>query len=130
MICMKVIVKTKGDWRRTRSFLNRSRTLPIEDILRKYGEQGVKHLEQNTPKDSRITSKLWTYTLEETSRGYQIVFLNDSFNRGYQIAVGIQYGHGTRGGTWVKGYDYINPVTMDVMMGLASEIWREVVNDG
>ena len=47
-------------------------------------------------------------------------------NKGLNIAVLLQYGHGTRNGGYVEGRDYINPAIQPVFDRIAEEAWREV----
>ena len=49
-------------------------------------------------------------------------------NDGVNIAVILQYGHGTRNGGYVEGIDYINPAIQPVFREMANEIWKEVVS--
>jgi hypothetical protein len=45
---------------------------------------------------------------------------------GFPVAIGIQYGHGTRNGGYVAGRDYINPAVKDAFDKMAEAIWEEV----
>mgnify|MGYP004444853499 FL=1 len=42
------------------------------------------------------------------------------------VAALVQYGHGTRGGTYVEGVDYINPAMEPLFEQIIKEIWEEV----
>lgn len=46
---------------------------------------------------------------------------------GVNIAVIIQYGHGTGNGGYVAGKDYINPTMRPLFDKIADEAWKEVV---
>lgn len=39
----------------------------------------------------------------------------------------LQYGHGTRGGGYVAGRDYINPAIKPIFDELADEAWEEII---
>ena len=43
------------------------------------------------------------------------------------IAVILQYGHGTRTGGFVEGIDYITPAIRPIFEEMADEVWKEVV---
>jgi hypothetical protein len=47
---------------------------------------------------------------------------------GVNIAVIIQYGHGTGTGGYVEGIDYINPVIRPLFDKILEDIWRQVKN--
>lgn len=53
---------------------------------------------------------------------------NSHINKGVNIAVILQYGHGTGTGGYVKGIDYINPALRPVFEQLADAAWREVMS--
>ena len=55
-----------------------------------------------------------------------ISFENSNINDGVPIAIILQYGHGTRNGGWVEGYDYINPAIRPIFDELAKAAWKEV----
>ena len=44
----------------------------------------------------------------------------------FPVALYLQLGHGTRGGGWVEGRDYINPAMRPIFDEMAREAWREV----
>ncbi len=44
------------------------------------------------------------------------------------IAIILQYGHGTRNGGYVAGRDYINPAVRPVFDKIAERAWNEVKN--
>ena len=98
------------------------------DILDKYGRAGVAALSSATPVDSGLTAESWYYKIERSNQSARIIFLNSNVNDGVQIAVILQYGHGTGSGGWVEGRDYINPAIQPIFEKLADEAWREVVN--
>lgn len=79
-----------------------------------------------TPKDSGVTSSMWGYEIEGDSGGWTIHWTNGNINKNVNIAVILQYGHGTGTGGYVAGRDYINPALVPVFEKLADEAWNEV----
>ena len=67
------------------------------------------------------------YIIKKESNGYSLNFMNSNENNGVNIAIILQYGHGTRNGGYVAGKDYINPVMQQIFSEMAEELWREVV---
>lgn len=126
---MKVSFSSKGDFSKTIKFLNKVKNIKINDILSKYGEMGVTALSQATPKDSGITSQSWNYKIEVKNNNASIVWYNTNVVKGVNIAVILQYGHGTRNGGWVEGTDYINPAMKPIFDKIANQVWKEVTNN-
>lgn len=116
----------KGDFSRTRRFLERSKNIPLEALLAKYGQEGVAALASATPTETGQTAGSWYYEIEHSDGSSVIRFNNSHINKGVPIAIIIQYGHGTGTGGWVEGRDYINPAVQPVFDRLVNEAWREV----
>ena len=95
--------------------------------LDKYGKLGVKYLEQATPKDTGLTSKSWYYIVQyEEDGSIQLIWKNSNIQNGEEIAILLQYGHGTGTGGWVKGVDYINPALQKVFKQIQKDAREEV----
>ena len=126
---MKISFSSKGDFSKTIKFLNKVKNVKINDILSKYGKIGVNALSQATPKDSGVTSQSWNYRIEVNNNNASIVWYNTNVVKGVNIAVILQYGHGTRNGGWVEGTDYINPAMKPIFDKIANQVWKEVINN-
>lgn len=122
-----ISVKQKGDFSKIEKFLNKMKTRDVRALLERYGQRGVSYLAEATPKDSGKTAASWSYKIESSSGRYDIIWTNSNVNKGVNIAMIIQYGHGTRQGGYVRGIDYINPATQKIFEEMAEELWREVV---
>lgn len=128
---MPIIISHKGDFSKTLRFLHKIRSKKIYDKLSKYGQMGVDALAAATPKRTGTTAASWTYEVHIGGSSAEIVWSNTNVNNGYfYVAVGIQYGHGTRNGGYVQGIDYINPAMRPIFEQIANEIWLEVISDG
>ena len=126
---MKISFSSKGDFSKTIKFLNKVKNIKINNILSKYGKIGVTALSQATPKDSGVTSRSWNYKIEVNNDNASIVWYNTNVVKGVNIAVILQYGHGTRNGGWVEGRDYINPAMKPIFDKIANQVWKEVINN-
>lgn len=126
---MKISFTSKGDFSKTIKFLNKVKNVKINDILSKYGQIGVNALSQATPKDSGVTSRSWNYKIEVNNDNASIVWYNTNVVKGVNIAIILQYGHGTRNGGWVEGRDYINPAMKPIFDKIADQVWKEVINN-
>ncbi len=118
----------KGNFNNTEKFFDRIMHRSYKDILASYGERGVKALAAATPKDTGKTADSWTYSIEEGKGTVSIVWSNTNVNKGLNIAVLLQYGHGTRNGGYVQGRDYINPALRPLFDEIANKAWEEVVS--
>lgn len=116
----------KGDYSKATRYLERLKQAARLSILDKYGKEGVAALSSATPVDSGMTASSWGYEIERSSGSAKITFTNSHVNKGVNIAIILQYGHGTGTGGWVQGRDYINPAIQPVFDNIAEEAWREV----
>lgn len=120
--------KHKGDFSKTERFLNKIKGREYLNILEKYGQLGVEALSESTPVDSGKTASSWTYEIERSSSSTTISWLNTNVNQGVNIAIILQYGHGTGTGGYVVGIDYVNPAMKPVFEKIAEEAWKEVTS--
>jgi len=121
--------KQMGDFKKTHKFLEACSHGHYERVLNKYGEMGVDALKKATPVDTGKTADSWYYEIRTSERYgyYAIAFYNSNVVNGWaNIAILIQYGHGTRNGGYVRGRDYINPAIQPVFDKLAKELWEEI----
>lgn len=116
----------KGDFKKTESFLNGIKQLSLRRTLDKYGRRGVDALAKATPVDTGKTASSWGYTIEEGPGSISIMWTNSNVQNGVNIAVILQYGHGTRNGGYVEGRDYINPAIKPVFDEILNDAWGEV----
>lgn len=124
---MKVKVFQKGDWRKTEKFLDGARVWNPRALLKRYGEAGVRALQAATPKDTGETANSWGYEIETDRDGARVIWTNSNVVEGLPIAILIQYGHGTGGGGYVQGRDYINPAMRNIFDQLADAAWKELM---
>lgn len=123
---MSISFDFKGDLKNTEKFLARMSRGDIFTALEKYGNQGVAALAAATPKESVETANSWTFEIKQSRGGATITWLNTHVNNGSNIAILLQYGHGTGTGGYVQGRDYINPAVRPVFDKIAADVWKEV----
>lgn len=126
---MSVITfKQRGSFKQTTSFLQRALEVVDASWLDEYGKRGVDELSKATPRDTGKTADSWNYAIEHTADGAKLVWTNDNLTKdGQQIAILLQYGHGTNGGGLVIGRDYINPAIRPIFDEMALESWEMMV---
>ncbi len=111
----------------TMSFLKKLLKRDYVHNLEKYGQLGVDVLANATPKASGLTASSWEYQVTVDNEQASIVWTNSHVVDGVNIAVILNYGHGTRGGTWVEGRNYISPAVRPMFDSIANQVWEEVV---
>lgn len=117
---------SKGDWSDTTKWLQQMKDLKLINILEEYARLGVDALSAATPVDTGKTAASWEYEIRKSGDGYKIYWTNSNLNNGVPIALLIQYGHVTKSGFRIPGYDYINPVLEQIYDELNNRITEEV----
>ena len=123
---MAVYFTPKGSFNRTEKFMNFLLNRNYLNILDRYGRMGVSALQSATPKDTGYTADSWNYEIVNEKDTVRLIFTNNNVNEGQNIAILLQYGHGTRNGGYVQGRDYINPVLQPLFDDMADACFREV----
>lgn len=118
--------KNKGDFSKTQKYFKQVREAAKVRILEKYGNKGVAELASATPVRTGLTATSWYYRIERSGNTIKLIFLNSNVNKGVQIAVILQMGHGTGTGGWVEGTDYINPAIQPIFDEIVDSAWKEV----
>lgn len=115
-----------GDFSKTLNFLSQSKKLIQFSDLDRFGEEGVRLLSESTPKESGVTANSWTYKITRESGRTTLSWYNSNIVNGAQIALLLQYGHGTQNGGYIVGRDYINPAMRPLFDKIANNAWKEV----
>lgn len=122
-----IVFRHKGDFKKLTKFLEKAKEVVKLGDLDKYGRAGVAALASATPVDSGLTASSWYYTIEHQNGSVSITFNNSNVKEGWcNIAIVLQYGHGTGTGGWVEGRDYINPAIQPIFDQIANDAWEEV----
>lgn len=116
----------KGNFSRLSGYLERLKNVVKIGNLDAYGREGVEALASMTPRDTGETAKSWYYKINRDKDVVTLSFHNSHVNDGVNIAVILQYGHGTRNGGYVEGIDYINPAIRPIFNKIAEDAWKEV----
>lgn len=126
---MRLNVKHIGSFNRTEKWLAKNkRDDHFIRILKNYGQRGVSELQRATPMDTGEAAASWYYTVEQSARGYRLSWNNSKMAGNVPLVVLLQYGHGTTGGTWVPGRDFINPALVGIVDSISRDLWKEVEN--
>lgn len=121
-----ITFKHKGDFSITYAWSKRVYQLFHSGRLEKYAHEGIAALSAATPVDSGETASSWVYDINVNGGGMSIIWSNTNVNDGVNIAIILQYGHGTGTGGYVVGRDYINPAMQPVFDRIVADLWKEV----
>lgn len=121
-------VTTKGSTKKTQSFLRSMQSLNFNSVAASAGARGVAALRTATPVDSGLTAASWSYEVRVEGDKTIISWLNTHEESGVNVAIILQYGHGTGTGGWVSGRDYINPAIQPIFDQLADDLWKQVTS--
>ena len=119
-------VTQKGNFEKITTYLVRSKNKDILKNLDNFGRRGVEALRNATPVDTGLTAASWYYEITQQGNRTTLTFRNSNVNDYVNVAIILQYGHGTGTGGWVEGRDYINPAIQPLFDQLADEAWKEV----
>jgi hypothetical protein len=123
-----VSFKLHGDWSKTEKFLKAMEKADFSSVAERYGQIGVDALSRATPVDTGKTASSWGYVIEKSNDSFTINWINSNVNDGVNIAIILQYGHGTRNGGYVQGRDYINPAIRPIFDEMSDELWKMVTS--
>lgn len=123
---MKIHVVSSGGTPHLDGFLARIIHGDIYARLEPFAQRGVDALKQHTPVESGLTRDSWFYEIKRGIGHTTIYWKNIHTVNGFNVAIGLQYGHATGTGGWVQGYDYINPALKPIFDEIANAVWNEV----
>jgi len=118
--------KYTGNFNKAESFLSNLSKKDFSGVFEKYGREGVQALSNSTPIDSGETSNTWDYEIVKKKNSIKIFWTNSNIVDGIPVAILLQYGHGTRSGTFVEGRNFINPAITPIFDKIAENLWKEV----
>ncbi len=117
---------SSGSFDKAEQFLSRLARGDIYRSLDRYGQEGVNALGRATPTDTGLTAQSWQYRIVKSRSGPTLEWYNTNQNTGANVAILIQYGHGTGTGGYVVGRDYINPAMRPIFDRIVDAVMREV----
>lgn len=119
---------TSGSFDKTLKFLHAMEDNKLFSDLQRYGRQGVDALSAATPVETGLASQSWGYQVNLKGGRASISWFNTDVEGGVNIAVIIQYGHGTGTGGYVQGRDYINPAMRPIFDRILEDVWKKVTS--
>lgn len=121
-------VEHRGSFKHLESFLKSMTKLDVIGILHQSGKEGVTALSAATPVESGLAAASWGYVVQRNGPTYSITWTNSDVERGFPVAIMLQYGYGTGTGGFVQGQDYINPAIRPIFDKIAAKVWKAVTS--
>lgn len=119
-------IRNKGSWDRTDKFFKKSVKITKIENITALAERCIELLKAETPKDSGLTAESWSYQIDKTKNKKTLYITNSNIQNGVKVALLIEFGHATVGGTWVEGKDFIGPITQKAYNDILNETWKEL----
>lgn len=118
----------KGNFNYSERLFAKARKLKLENKLKKFGDLGVQALAEATPTRTGVTAGSWSYEFQVDSSSASIIWTNSHTNKGINIAMILEFGHGTGTGGYVQGRNYINPAIQPIFDQMVDSIRKEVLS--
>jgi hypothetical protein len=110
----------------TTKWLQKMQRLNYAGVFARYGQMGVSALSAATPVESGETAGSWYYEVEIKPGLASIIWKNRHVDDGRNVAILLQYGHGTGTGGYVQGRDFINPAMRPIFDQIEIAFMKEV----
>lgn len=126
---MQIEISSKGSFQSTEDWLTRLRSRTPTSALNEIGRAGVAALQRATPVGpTGQTAAGWSYKVEHWWNGSGVSFYNNSHpETPASVPILIQYGHGTKNGGYVPGYDFINPALRGIFQQGTDKLVKEMM---
>lgn len=122
---MQLFVSTRGTnsiekWLQSKSLGNSDRA-----FLESMGSKGVSALSSATPRRTGAVASSWHYKVIQDKGGWTVKWYNSAYpSIRVNVAVLLQYGHGTRNRGYVPGRDYINPAMSPILNSMSQHFLK------
>lgn len=123
-----ISVSTSGSFDATRRYLLKLSRGDFYAGLERYAREGVDALSRATPKETGLASGAWSYKIERSRASLTITWFNNDVERGFPVALMLQYGYTTGTGGYVQGVDYINPAMRPVFDRIEEAVRKAVTS--
>lgn len=119
-------IKVKGNFDKLDYYLKKSRKIAKFNNIQVIADNCLEALKRATPKDTGLTAKSWNYEIIEEGHEKKIAFNNTNIQNGVNVALLLEYGHGTPSGTWIEGKEFIAPTIQKALLDAIDEACKEM----
>lgn len=126
---MRSKMEVSGDWKPTQYYLNTASKKNPTNALRKAGSEGVKALQLATPRRTGETASGWSYKITTENGMPTVSFINNSHpETPVNVALLINYGHGTGTGGYVPARPFIKSALDHILSTAVDDAFKEVTS--
>lgn len=123
---MTFSLSSSGSFKHSEDYLRSLLKVDVRRVLESCGAEGVRALSSATPTATGLAANSWTYEVKSSGGSTTISWLNTDIENGFPVAIMLQYGHGTKGGGYVSGRDYINPAMKPIFDRISAKVGEAV----
>ncbi len=116
---------TKGDFSKTTDYIKRLQNMVKFRNAEIYAKKGLEALMEATPKRTGLTSRSWTYRIEQTDTSISIIYDNTNIQKDVVVAIVLDYGHYSNG-HWIMGRHYIEPAIRPIFDEISNDLWEVI----
>ena len=121
-----ISIKSEGNFKKTNKYFTKTiKILKLKDID-KVAKRCIDRLKDATPKRTGLTANSWKYKIIRRKDSVDIRFYNTNNQNGVNVVLLLEYGHMTRGGTWVYGERFIDPAIKKSYNEILDSTWKEM----
>lgn len=120
---------TSGSFHNTDKFLEEMSKGDAYKVVEEFAAEGDAALAAETPQKTGLTAESWYHEVHHNRRSITILWMNSNKDTtGTPIPILIEFGHGTREGGYVQGFEFINRALEPIYARLADEVWKAVTS--
>lgn len=121
-------IKSKGNFDKLQKYLEKiGLKSDLSSQATSIANTVIDELRKATPKDSGLTADSWAYEIVQVGKKTTITFLNKNLQNGLNVALLLEFGHGTATGGWVEGKEYIEPIIRKNYLDIVNNSWKEMI---
>lgn len=119
-------VTLNGNFKKTNKYFKKAIKVSKIPNIELFAKTCVEELKKVTPIESGLTAESWYYKILKKKESSLIEIGNKNIQNGVNIALLLEYGHGTRSGSWVEGKNFIEPSIVKTFLDLRDSVWKEM----
>lgn len=104
---MQVNTKVKGNWSKAIKVMAKYKEIKAGLKMDECGEEMLQAIINKTPVDTGELVSSWDMKVKVTDHGKEVSITNQSHQEYPELLYGLEYGHGTNNGGYVKGTHFV-----------------------
>ena len=122
-----ITIRQRGNFKNLDSYFRKSLNIAVDsNRLEEIIKDCIKKLKKATPVDTGLTASSWEYSIKTNRKNVVITISNTNIQNGVNIALILEYGHGTENGAWIEGRNFIQPIVLETYQEILNTTWEEV----